>query len=99
MKMSLIKKLSLPGPRQQRLAVESLGAAPRAGGGLRAPVHRDARGLPPRREYVELYAEARMPVLVQETFLDGVRLDAPKRLHPGVLRSAAAPHLLDDEER
>src|ERR671928_914806 len=98
MKTSLIK-LSLPRPRQQRLAVESLGAALRADGVLRALVHRDARVLAARVEYVELYAEARIAVLVQETALDRVGLDAPERLHPRVLRAAAATHLFDDEER
>src|SRR3954468_328133 len=98
MKMSLIK-LSLPRPRQQRLAVESLRAALRADGVLRALVHRDARVLAARVEYVELYAEGWIAVLVEETFLDGVRLDASQSLHPRVLRAASTPHLLDDEER
>src|SRR4051812_35884519 len=62
--------------RQQRLAVECFGAAVGADGVLRALVHGDARVVAARVEYVELYAEARIAVLVQQTLLDRVGLDA-----------------------
>src|SRR5205085_11085500 len=47
---------------------------------------------------VEVYAEVRVAVFVEEAALDGVGLDASQGLHASVLRVRAAPHLLDDEE-
>src|ERR1051326_3189163 len=85
--------------RKQRVAVERPRACVGADGVARALVHRHARVLAARVEDVEVDAEVRIALLVEQALLDRVGLDAPERLHPGVLRVRAAAHLLDDEER
>src|SRR5215207_526109 len=97
MKMSLMA-FSPPRLRQQRLAVEGLRAGFGADGVPGALVHGDAGVLAARVEDVEVDAEGGVAVLVEQALLHGVGLDAPERLHAGVLRAFAAAHLLDDEE-
>ena len=53
---------------------------------------------PLRVEHVEIDVEVRHAARVQQPLLDRVRLDALQRFHAGVLRAAAAAHLLDDQD-
>src|SRR5262249_9557718 len=80
------------------LRVEYLRAVLRADRVLRR-VHRHAGKLPLRVQDVEVQAEIRMALLVEQPLLPGVGGDPAERSHPGVLRVRAAPHLVDDQIR